>query len=379
MAMISLNRRIQFSSPASTRRRRGRANESRGFTLVELLVVIAIIGVLIALLLPAVQAAREAARRTQCANSIRQLAIASQDYHGAKGEFPLGMEMMPGLSLTKATMFVRLLPYLEQQALYQAWDFAPSPVGRNPSKNVTSDLTTSRAATMIPVLLCPSDQFAENPYLSPPDAHKDFPGKTSAGGVTGYYSGTSYAGNYGEGSYFTQNSQFPIIPNGVYFVTGQDARLSNDPAKGGGLHSNAHDHHNLPAVSIKAITDGTTSTLMFGEKYHADEFFDTWTSENSGLKMHQVSAWAWTGGMKGAAHLFCSSKEELNRETRHFTTTPNIIAQDRRFNVWGSGHPGGVMFVFCDSSVRFIAETIDHVTLSALSTRAGEEIISSDY
>jgi prepilin-type N-terminal cleavage/methylation domain-containing protein len=385
MFNMHIERRYQMAS-ASLRKRRvttqtahqiAATNKHRargGFTLVELLVVIAIIGVLVALLLPAVQAAREAARRTQCGNGIRQLAVASQDYHSAKNEFPLGMEMMPGLNLTRATMFVRLLPYLEQGALYQQWDFQPAGAGRNPSKNITSDSATSRAATVIPSFLCPSDQFAENPYLLPGDTPKAFPSQNAAGGVTGYYSGTSYAGNYGEGSYYTQFSQFRIRPSGIFFITGEDASLSN------GLHVLADDHRNLPAVKISAVTDGTSSTLMFGEKYHFDEFFDSWTSGNSGLKMYHVSAWAWTGGMKGTAHVFCSSAVPLNQDMRRLTASPNSIeAQDRRFNGWGSGHPGGVMFAFCDSSVRFVSDSLDQVTLVSLSTRAGEEIVSADY
>lgn len=350
-----------------------RQTAAGGFTLVELLVVIAIIGVLIALLLPAVQAAREAARRTQCANGIRQLAIAAQDHHGAKKAFPLGMEMLPGLRLTKATMYVRMLPYLEQGALYEQWDFAPASSGSHPSKNVTDNRATSRAATVIPSLLCPSDQFAENPYRLPGDAPNAFPSQNSAGGAPGFYSGTSYAGNYGEGSYYTQYSQFRIRPSGIFFVTGEDASLST------GLHVLADDHRKLPPVKISAITDGTSSTIMFGEKYHHDEFFDTWTSANSGLKMHHVSAWAWTGGMKGTAHLFCSSAVPINQDMRRYTNSPNNIeAQDRRFNGWGSGHPGGVMFAFCDSSVRFISDSLDQVTLVSLSTRAGEEIVNVD-
>src|SRR5689334_4833467 len=116
-------------------RRQHRATP-RGFTLVELLVVIAIIGILIALLLPAVQAAREAARRTQCLNQLHQLTLAAQNYHVARKAFPLGMEMMDGLNYTKATFFIRLLPFVEETALYAQWDF------NNPSANVSTPQAT---------------------------------------------------------------------------------------------------------------------------------------------------------------------------------------------------------------------------------------------
>ena len=340
--------------------------QRRGFTLVELLVVIAIIGVLVVLLLPAVQAAREAARRTQCLNGLKQLGLAAQNHHDARRAFPLGMEMMPGLSTSRATFFVRLLPFLEQNALYAQWNF------KTPAANVAANQATSRAATQIAALLCPSDQFAENPYQLTGGASA-FPSQTSSGAVSGFYSGTSYAGNYGEGSYYVQFSQFPIRPNGIFFITGTDNGLKQP---GGSMHASAENHYDLDPVKISAITDGTTSTLMMGEKFHQDEFFDTWISGNSGMKMHQVSAWAWVGGMKGAAHIFCSSAVPMNSGVSRFTTSANNIgAQDRRYNAWGSGHVNGVCFALCDGSVRFFNDAMDPVTLARLSTRAGEETV----
>src|SRR5262249_4102685 len=152
----------------------------------------------------------------------------------------------------------------------------------NPANNVTS----GRAATMIPLFLCPSDSFQANPYTlpGPPVA---FPSQIAAGAVAGTYSATSYAGNYGQGSYYTRFSQFTIKPNGIFFLTGPDPTLRT------GLHPLADNHQSLPAVRPMMITDGTSTTLMIGEKYHRDDFFDTWTAANGSLKMHQVSAWAW--------------------------------------------------------------------------------------
>ena len=347
-----------------------RSEKTNGFTLVELLVVIAIIGILVALLLPAVQAAREAARRTQCLNSLKQLSLAAHNYHDSQKSFPLGMDMMPGLNLTRATFFIRLLPHVEQGNIYAQWNF------KSPTTNVTTNLTTSRAAIQIPVFLCPSDQFQDNPFQLP-GGPQAFPSQTTAGAAAGYYSGTSYAGNYGEGSYFTKFSQFPIRPNGVFFLTGSDAQLGKS---GGQIHTLVDDHRDLPPVRFKMITDGTSTTLMLGEKFHIDEFFDSWTSGNSGMKMHQVSAWAWVGGMKGAAHIFCSSIVPINSGVRLFTSSPNnIAAQDSRYNAWGSGHHGGANFAMCDGSVAFLSDDIDRLMFARLSTRAGEEIVSANY
>jgi prepilin-type N-terminal cleavage/methylation domain-containing protein len=337
------------------------------FTLVELLVVIAIIGILVALLLPAIQAAREAARRIQCLGNLKQIALASHNFFASKKTFPLGMEMMPGLTYTKATFFVRLLPYLEENAVASAWDM------KTPQNNVTNDPSTSRAATQIPVLICPSDQFQSKVFQLTGGA-SPFGSATTSGAVPGYYSVCSYGGNYGVGSYFVKNPQVSVIPNGIYFVTGPDSSLNFTPPPPSGLVAN---HQNLSPV--KQVIDGTSNTLMLGEKYHVDDFFDTWTGNNSGLKMYQVSAWGWSGGMKGAACVFGSSAVAINFKTIDYSTTPNIFAaQDRRYNAWGSGHPGGACFAYADGSATFISDGIDPATLTAISTRDGGETNNSN-
>ena len=339
---------------------------ARGFTLVELLVVIAIIGILVALLLPAVQAAREAARRTQCLSNLKQLGVAAQNYQSTYRSFPVGMLMQPGLVYTESTFFIRLLPFLEEQALYDKWDF------KTPANNVSTNASLSRTATKINSLLCPSDIFESNPYSLPGPASPS-PSTSSPGAVPGWYSGTSYAGNYGEGSYYVHFSQFAIRPNGTLFLTGDDVQL-----KAGVLHALVANHYDLSPAGAKNITDGTSKTLLMGEKYHFDDFFDTWTSGNSGLKMYQVSAWAWAGGPEGAAHLFCSSAVRINYGVRAYTATPNDVgSQDKRFNGWGSGHPGVSCFVFADGSTHAIADSIGQDVLTAITTRNGNETIDN--
>lgn len=357
----------------------------RGFTLVELLVVVAIIALLIALLLPAVQSARESARRTQCSNNLKQLGDAAQNYHDVNKAFPYGMEMLSGLKNAKATFFIRLLPFVDQEPLYTQWNFTPPVNATSTSGSINSNTnkTTSMslAATMIPTFLCPSDQFTANPFKLPGVGDASpiliaWPASTECGAVPGMYSATSYAGNYGTASYYLMNSQFPIIPNGVLFLTGPDPQLK---VPGGSLAAGDANHQNLPAVSTRQITDGTSMTLMMGEKFHSDYVFDGWTSDNSGLQMYQLSAWAWLGGMKGPAQIFCSSAVGLNNSITAYTggsTNPTEGAQDRRFNGWGSGHPGGVCFVLCDGSVQFIADIVDSTLFKGLSTLAGNEVVS---
>ena len=137
-----------------------RADRPAGFTLVELLVVIAIIGILIALLLPAVQAAREAARRIQCSNNLKQIGLSLHNYHGSNKCFPPGSFWF-GLDYAnyRGCILIRLLPYIEQQPLYDQYDFelkAGVPIDSQKLAG-SNDLIQS---TIVPVFRCPSDNHA---------------------------------------------------------------------------------------------------------------------------------------------------------------------------------------------------------------------------
>jgi prepilin-type N-terminal cleavage/methylation domain-containing protein/prepilin-type processing-associated H-X9-DG protein len=341
-----------------------KSKRNRGFTLVELLVVIAIIGILVALLLPAIQAAREAARRTQCSNNLKQLGLALHNYISSK------KDVLPGGVLQEfktpggyqgESFFVRLLPYMEEQAIYDNWSFTAR------ANNSLTD--KSPAAQQIGPLLCPSDA---------PDAKVIYieSGRTSAAGMTfpGYYSVTSYAGNHGTQSYYPTTAggcEPNSTDDGMFYVfapAGSTAGVCYDrpaprpcyrPDKG---------------VSLKTVTDGTSKTLLFGEKYNRDEVFDNKFSSRSGLKIYEWSQWGWTGGYKGLGHVTRSGgyTPVINRQSDTCTLSVDCC-QDERLRTWGSGHPGGANFVMADASTQFITDSINPTTLAAISTRNGSE------
>ncbi len=338
-----------------------RIRRSGGFTLVELLVVIAIIGVLVALLLPAVQAAREAARRTQCTNNLKQIGLATANFIGAKKDmFPDGAlqdNMLGGVSgpVRGVTFFVYLLPYMEQQAIYAQWNF------KDLSQN--SKTVQSPAATQLATLLCPSDDPAERVC--------NFPSTIGSSGMAynGYYGVTSYSGNHGTQNYYPNNPS--VIPNydqetkpdGIFFLTGPDSAPKKDQK----------------AVQLPEVIDGTSNTILGGEKYNVDPIFDAIPSgQRSGLLIHQWALWGWTGGFKATGHVMRSAFRPINFTSKDCQSSENsgYECQDLRLTAWGSGHPSGANFVFCDGSTRFISDSTSPLTLKALSTRAGEEVVA---
>ena len=322
-------------------------DQRRAFTLVELLVVIAIIGILIGMLLPAVQQVREAARRTACSNKIRQLALAAMNYESAIGEFPPGMEQefLP-TSVTGSgysgyqghSVFYYLLPYLEQNNLSDSMDrFVPK-------RNIAATADGGMSAAFVETFHCPSDLLTNKPD------------EYSSGGNLEYYGGTSYRANGGERPIYATSS----TNDGMFMATGPDARKASSAPLG-------------KEVGFKDVRDGTTNTVMFGEFYHFDQNFDTFTDAgwNSGSKILGWSRWYPAKGDQGLANIMGGAFAPINYKipwAHGESGAPSsqgawYIFQDQRLSSYGSGHPSGANLSFGDGSTHFVRESVSQNVL----------------
>ncbi|MFV1966545.1 MAG: DUF1559 domain-containing protein [Pirellulaceae bacterium] len=336
----------------------------KAFTLVELLVVIAIIGILVALLLPAVQAAREAARRMQCSNNLKQIGLGLQNYHDTYKTFPFAwmVDLSRGLGNLNAQVWgVRILPFLEQQPLKDQYD------DRFPAVNefaaipaVAQNLQVIQ--TVVPVYLCPS---------TPGDG----PSRTYDADLNSY--GFPLTWTAAPSDYCASTG-----------VRGDFATLAYANYAGGGgggregvLQYNGSDLGN-PAVNISdssriaTIRDGTSNTIVIGERVGGDTIYLKGRRAAPGgmpwdlFKLVNGGGW---GDILNGEHWFSGSL---------YDGTPGpdggpcpINCTNRRSAGYYSFHPGGAQFALADGSVRFISETVDAFTFAGLTTRSKGETV----
>lgn len=329
-----LNRR---SSDTLSSRLRG------GFTLVELLVVIAIIGILIGMLLPAVQQVREAARRASCANNLKQLGLACHNYESSRGEFPPGLN----LPISSAGIFpnsaiadeVGEPPYQDQFGSWMAWilpQLEQSNIADIYDYTVRGEVAPNAgtlefaSAQVVESFLCPSDFINEK--------HME------------------YSGNF-------------LAINSYFASSGVQAWYTPAFAPEDDLFFNGMFYYNSK-VGFTDMIDGSSNTIAIGERYSFDPEWEAFSN---------YRGWAWSG--------FNSPRDNIAGTLAPINymfpigsgPTPGFDLTDQKFSSFSSAHSGGANFVFGDGSVRFLTleSTADLPVLQALAKIEDGEIVDS--
>lgn len=291
-----------------------------GFTLVELLVVIAIIGVLIALLLPAVQQAREAARRTQCLNNLKQVGLSLHNFHDTYGEFPPSRVAYGYLGWS-----AMLLPFMEQNNLYDSLTLTTNYAGQPAAAQQTG----------IPGYVCPS--------------------RHSVGDLTTTLEAINGTNTNDKGAVWDYAS--------CDGDSGDDSRLRRVTSTGMLIVAQGSASNYKSLTNMAAVTDGLTNTIAIGEKHIRQTNL---LSETAGGDGPVLSGWAYTT-MRAAGPGYPLAKG------------PHDTVSGVEKLVFGSFHPGVTNFVLGDASVRSIANTIDTTNLGYLANRKDGEVISVDF
>jgi prepilin-type N-terminal cleavage/methylation domain-containing protein/prepilin-type processing-associated H-X9-DG protein len=311
-----------------------------GFTLVELLVVITIIGILIALLLPAVQAARESARRAKCSNNLRQLALAVVSYESQNSAYPPSVQFNPpdDPALTnnfRPNWVIMILPFIEQQGLYNSFDL---------SLSISHANNRTARGTEIDILKCPTDSGNNQvKFAGAQEGDNWARGNYGANGGRGYMLGPSY---------WTR----PDAIGGVDSPGWKDAKFR------GVMGPNV-------STPIAKIRDGTSNTILLGELRAGMSPKDprgTWAM--GGAATSALYGYGSYGDANGPN--YCADNSDDFRGCAEVRTTPGVaeLARECMLCCTGQGnwqgttrsrHYGGVYIAFCDGSVRFVSNWVE--------------------
>ncbi len=303
------------------------AARCRAFTLVELLVVIAVIGVLVALLLPAVQAAREAARRGQCGSHLRQIGVALHNYHDANSTLPPGSIFLGACCSDESytSWPISILPYLEQGPLHDQYNHNET------NESVFNQFVRERH---VPVYVCPSEPDTREllePESGPANDLNILYRPGSYRGVGGRSDGSGWWDNY------PQYQSLPTAWKGPLHVA--DGRLSPEP--------------------FARVRDGLSNTLLVGEY-------------GTKSRLRRRTFWAYSYASYNKSDVVPESRTLLNDFDR-CTAIGGQGGLHACSRGWGSFHPGVVQFLLCDGSVRPFSRQVDMLLLADAATMAGNE------
>ncbi len=341
-----------------------RTRRSSAFTLVELLVVIAIIGILVGLLLPAVQAAREAARRMQCSNNLKQLGLAIHNYESTSKTLPITY-FQNAPRRNEASWILLTLPFIEQGAIYNQWDFRFSPLTasnidpRN-GPDLANPLMGSNAWLLgqpLSALQCPSESHFSNGVTTGSNVinHQTAAWNNVKIGLTNYKGvmGSNYqwgqiqvkTGPWATGRFGTNQGHGYIFPTGMF---GRGDNGQNIPTR------------------FRDVSDGLSNTLMLGESTHAANALNGWYHWNGVQK-------TCVGPVNRPA--VCAAGLTQSRVQGWVTCRADWQNNEGFY----SQHTGGAQFCFGDGSVHFISDSIDLALYRNLSTCGGGEVVSVDF
>ncbi len=309
--------------------------------------VIAIIGILVGLLLPAVQAAREAARRMQCQNNLKQLGLAMHNYESAYKKFPGGVGRF---GCCWGTWQIAILPYIEQTAMAALYQ---NHGGSDPLPRYSNALNRTVVSSRLPTLTCPSDT---------PNA--PIGGSATLAPITSH----NYAVNYGNTSFFQTTL------NGIQFLGAPFRAYTGSTSDDG--PRNATEAATFTRIygvqqSIGSLNDGTSNTLMAAEVLQGRE--------------NDLRGFTWWGGASGFVTYLAPNSTSPDvitggnckpRTSPRMPCTTATTATAPRMMGARSSHVGGIDTVFCDGHVTFISETVDYVTWNSMGTSQGGEVVT---
>lgn len=328
---MSLLVRLLFRYADAKHFARGRLDRRAGFTLIELLVVIGIIGILLAITLPAVQAVREAARKTQCQNNLKQIGLALANYDSAFGRLPAASIRPKGFvdnarDQPRSTWAIAILPMLEQGALHGMYDA---------KLNTTADANRQFRETVVTAYRCPTD----------PNGDIMFEPRTGA-----RFSRSNYAANFGSASW--------------------GKRFWDDTAFRGVMGQ-------IVGLRLTDIRDGTSQTVAVAEIRTQADYGDNrgvWAHPAAGASSVGLDCDKQCRGINDESHSdwipYCTSM--TGNLDCHTQNTEESNAGPR------SLHPGGAFLLFCDGSVRFTSESVSVETLAAEFTSMNQEVIEAE-